>query len=750
MPQILNPDMYNKAKEDADKKYKKPSAYKSMYIVKRYKELGGEYADDGKPKNLDRWRKEEWKDVAGLDYPVYRPTKKISKSTPLTPAEIEPENLVKQSILKQVVKGSKNLPPFKSVGGKRTAKEIKDFLEASYQEEPPEELEGFVLDKSLSTDTAKVYYNPTSNEAVVAHRGTKGMLDWGNNLAYALGYYNYTPRYKKGKSVQDKAEAKYGKSNISTLGHSQGAILSRKLGADTKEVINVNPAWMGEKPYKNEYNIRSSTDIVSGLYAPISTARSLLYPKYTLKHDILVPSKSSSDILGEHSYNILERLGDKEIGVGAENKISNNNIMKGGRRFSLDEKIKQLVYIGLPQEAVALLLHSGNLENVWNTYISGEDMTPVLSGVLSSIEPRKTRGSKFDLNAVFSKKDEDPSNEVDTSDPIDVNTGNIDTDPTDDDLVGGMKHYPYGYYNVGTNPIGVIGGAMKGGATPQEMMRSIHWINELNRPLPIDINYLIEQLINAIELALDFPNSPHIVEDANRAYTFLLNDVRRRGLRYDPSQTKPSSNMKGGKVKNPFKSVSKAFKPVGKALDTAGQALGQGAIYANPMMWALSDKGTSQAMAKSGEITHDYLLPAVVSAGKPIYDATAITASTMLTGNPVLGKAVADTLWNEMVAKKGADPRQNQKSKELGDLSGFAGKAVAEPYSASLGGMGRKKTKKSQEQILNEMSRLYAHFKQQNPKSRVKDVMGFAKKMIRDKPNKKIVDFSKVFIKEFK
>jgi hypothetical protein len=76
------------------------------------------------------------------------------------------------------------------------------------------------------------------------------------------------------------------------------------------------------------------------------------------------------------------------------------------------------------------------------------------------------------------------------------------------------------------------------------------------------------------------------------------------------------------------------------------------------------------------------------------------------------------------------------------------GQAVSEPYSASLG--GSKKTKKSQEQMWNEMSRLYAHFKQQNPKSRVKDVMGFAKKMIRDKPNKKVVEFSKVFIKEFK
>jgi hypothetical protein len=630
MPQILNPDIYKKAKEDADKKYKKPSAYKSMYIVKRYKELGGEYADDGKPKNLDRWRKEEWKDIAGLDYPVYRPTKRISKKTPLTPLEIEPENLVKQSILKQVVKGSKNLPAFtRKIGGKRTANEIKNFLDASYQKKPPTKLNGFNLDKDLSTDTAKVYYNPNSNEAVVSHRGTEGILDWGNNLAYALGYYDYTTRYKKGKSVQDKAETKYGKQNISTLGHSQGAILARKLGADTKEVINVNPVWMGEKPYKNEYNIRSSTDIVSGLYQPISKARSLLYPKYTLKHDILVPSKSSSDFLGEHSYKILDRLGDKEIGVGAKseataksekikNKISNNDIMKGGRRFSLDEKIKQLVYIGLPQDAVALLLHSGNIENVWNTYISGDDMKPILSNILSSLEPRKIQKNTFELNVGL--------NEFDDADA--------------DELVGGKNFY--GYTNIGTNPRGVIGG------------------------------------------------------------TSLLKSI-----------------SKG--VSKSIKKVDKTFKPISKGLDKVSKGFDTGVEYANPMMWALKDKKSLKAMKKAGDITHDYLLPAVVSAGKPMYDATAMTASTMLTGNPVLGKAIGDTLWNEMVVKTGSDPRQNQKSKELGELSAFTGQAL----SASLGGM-RNTVKGALEKMMME-------FKADNPRARVKDLNAFAERILKNK-----------------
>lgn len=112
MPIIDNPELYSKAKKIADEKYSKPSAYKSGFIVKTYKELGGTYTDDKKPKNLKRWFEENWKDIGGLEYPVYRPTKKISKKTPLVPDEIDFNNLLEQIFLKQKIKGESNLPPF--------------------------------------------------------------------------------------------------------------------------------------------------------------------------------------------------------------------------------------------------------------------------------------------------------------------------------------------------------------------------------------------------------------------------------------------------------------------------------------------------------------------------------------------------------------------------------------------------------------------------------------------------------------
>jgi len=205
------------------------------------------------------------------------------------------------------------------VGGAVAAKDLQQFIEQSYKEEPSPVIGNFVIDPDLSTYTTKVYTNPDTHQTVVAHRGTKGTWDWGNNLAYAMGLYDYTDRFKQGKDTQNKAESKYGKENISTIGHSQGAVLSRKLGQDTKEIINVNPAWVGEAPSSNEYNIRSSFDPVSALFMPYAAIQSYLNPKFTQSHNITIPSKSYIDPRGEHKANILSRIDpDTKIGAGVD------------------------------------------------------------------------------------------------------------------------------------------------------------------------------------------------------------------------------------------------------------------------------------------------------------------------------------------------------------------------------------------------------------------------------------------------
>jgi len=209
----------------------------------------------------------------------------------------------------------------KIFGGAVSAKDLQSFIEQSYKEEPSPVIGDFVIDSDLSTPTTKVYSNPETRQTIVAHRGTKGTWDWFNNAAYLTGAYEYTDRFKQGRDTQNKAESKYGKENISTIGHSQGAVLSRKLGQDTKEIINVNPAWVGEAPSSNEYNIRSSFDPVSALFMPYAAVQSYLNPKFTQSHNITIPSKSYFDPRAEHKAKILERIDPKTmIGAGHDDQ----------------------------------------------------------------------------------------------------------------------------------------------------------------------------------------------------------------------------------------------------------------------------------------------------------------------------------------------------------------------------------------------------------------------------------------------
>lgn len=59
---VLNPILYKKAKIIADKTYKRHSAYKSMFLVKTYKELGGKYSTD-KTNDTGKWLKQKWVSV---------------------------------------------------------------------------------------------------------------------------------------------------------------------------------------------------------------------------------------------------------------------------------------------------------------------------------------------------------------------------------------------------------------------------------------------------------------------------------------------------------------------------------------------------------------------------------------------------------------------------------------------------------------------------------------------------------------
>lgn len=175
MPIPKDKDLYEKVKKIADEKYKKPSAYKSGFIVKTYKECGGEYIDDNKEKNLKRWFKEEWKDIGDSDYPVYRPTKRINKNTPLTDKEIDPKQLKEQIKLKQIIKGKYNLPKFKE---KIVGSGILEYSnpDKAYKMAKKYFGENVIMDYSTKKDKKYMILNPDNCKWV--HFGQMGFEDY--------------------------------------------------------------------------------------------------------------------------------------------------------------------------------------------------------------------------------------------------------------------------------------------------------------------------------------------------------------------------------------------------------------------------------------------------------------------------------------------------------------------------------------------------------------------------------------------
>lgn len=188
-------------------------------------------------------------------------------------------------------------------GGELSVGNFKSMIKSTYKK-PSEYIDGYVLDKSISNKTGKVYYNPDTNHAVVSHRGTKGVIDWANNIDYLGGDYEKTDRFKRGMRTQEAVYSKYGADNTSTIGHSQGSVLAHKLGADSREIIQLNPASMGEARKKNEFVVKSNGDIISAFVRPND-------------RDTILKYKKPYNLINEHSTNILDRLPqDQMLGQG--------------------------------------------------------------------------------------------------------------------------------------------------------------------------------------------------------------------------------------------------------------------------------------------------------------------------------------------------------------------------------------------------------------------------------------------------
>jgi len=234
------------------------------------------------------------------------------------------------------------------LGGKLKVKHLKEILSASYSDKPPEEIDDFILDKQLSNAYAKVYHNPKTKQTVIAHKGTQGLLDWGNNLVYGLfgrTGYKLTGRFKNAQKVQKATEAKYGTKELTTAGHSQGGLNAEILGQNGKEVITLNKATrpFANKKGKKQYDISTTRDIVSKLNPFQSSS----------KKDISIKSKTYRPIK-EHLLPVLEGLDEEmEIGEGQNIIMKKKDLIKEHKELiPILEKgtKKQRMKEGLKQE----------------------------------------------------------------------------------------------------------------------------------------------------------------------------------------------------------------------------------------------------------------------------------------------------------------------------------------------------------------------------------------------------------------
>ena len=147
---------------------------------------------------------------------------------------------------------------------------LRNFLSNGYKKEDQAiSLDGFQRDGSLSGQRVQVYNKPDTKQTIVVHRGTQGFQDVLTDikLAFHPSLYMKSNRFQHAKAIQEQAENKYGKENVTTVGHSLGAKLAADVSGKSKEIITYNkpiiPQEIFKQTRKNETSIRTKMDPIS-------------------------------------------------------------------------------------------------------------------------------------------------------------------------------------------------------------------------------------------------------------------------------------------------------------------------------------------------------------------------------------------------------------------------------------------------------------------------------------------------------
>lgn len=185
---------------------------------------------------------------------------------------------------------------------------LQTMLNKTYEASGPNgDVGSYVEDKSLSNRRTRVYHDAATNHTVVAHRGSVSKQDWLENALYTVGFRGGR-NYKHARKAQRAAESKYGTDNLTTIGHSKGALHAQDFGGKGDIVtlnkpVNFQDALHYKVPkYQTDY--RGEGDVVSAL-RPLQKGGQTI----TLKKAPGAKKKKGliKRVLDEHAIDTLER-----------------------------------------------------------------------------------------------------------------------------------------------------------------------------------------------------------------------------------------------------------------------------------------------------------------------------------------------------------------------------------------------------------------------------------------------------------
>ena len=146
-----------------------------------------------------------------------------------------------------------------------------DLMKAGYEKEHSEGENNFLRkydlsrDEQLSDDKNRVYKNNVSGKAYIVYPGTKDFRDVGTDLALLFGFEEKTPRFKRAHQVADQTNKKYGKGNVTAIGHSLGGSLATASGVQKRITYNKGVGLSGlfRAMKRGQHDYRPMKDVVS-------------------------------------------------------------------------------------------------------------------------------------------------------------------------------------------------------------------------------------------------------------------------------------------------------------------------------------------------------------------------------------------------------------------------------------------------------------------------------------------------------